>query len=572
MPYANPETSFEAAASHLFRHINDLDVLRKNPLLRSYFASTKKRGSGAVLEGVHAQILTQTDALCEQLAAKGRRGKPRRQRDIVDALCAGEPALETAARLHISRSHYYRERRAICTRVAWGLMRSASSPTTRSTVSDDPLRLLFTRAESLADRGCSYKAVSILEDAYSCISEGFAKSATGLQLAQELTFLGCNDRAAELLARSTVLTEHQGAENIASEWLCDSLALNKARLECQLRRDVDDGCAVEELARRRIAEQRADYATFDVLLFCGVQYRNTGRYREARNMLRHLHEVEQKLPRSFAEQQIALALLTAYCVEDSNDEFGLAERSLKDALELSISTGMVLGALLAMCGLISHEATRGRDDEVYAIAEEALRTASGMDCARFLGDVAVEIVTALLRTRYWRAAKPLVFEVERLVAAGSRSYTLLKQAQGSFLMRTGRHDKARAVLLAAYKSARKLGNRKLEGLILRDRAIALYRSDLENDRADLMKEAVQLIEQYGSAGDLLMTYDLAARLLGDRRSLRLAHQAKVAIVACGEALRSASRQVRDGDSQMPTTSRARRPKPFQALRLPVASG
>jgi hypothetical protein len=72
MPRVNPETSFEASARHLFRHINDLSALSMNPLLRSYFAIAR-RESGSALKEIHAQILMHTDALCEELDAKGLR-------------------------------------------------------------------------------------------------------------------------------------------------------------------------------------------------------------------------------------------------------------------------------------------------------------------------------------------------------------------------------------------------------------------------------------------------------------------------------------------------------------------
>jgi uncharacterized protein (DUF1778 family) len=43
-----------------------------------------------------------------------------------------------------------------------------------------------------------------------------------------------------------------------------------------------------------------------------------------------------------------------------------------------------------------------------------------------------------------------------------------------------------------------------------------------------MREALALVECFGSASDLSATYDAAARVLGDRRSLRLARAAAMA--------------------------------------------
>jgi hypothetical protein len=557
MPRVNPESSFEVSAKHLFRHINDLSALRMNPLLRPYFASAQKESSSALAE-IHAQVLLQTHAVCDELHAKGSQLQARRQREIVAALCAGEVAEDTARRLEISRSHYYRERHEISVRVARAFMLAGQARATRSVVSDDPLRLLFRRAEALRDGGCSYEAVSLLEEAYGSVPEEFAKPAVGLALAEELTFLGRRDRAKELLMRSCDLPA-QWTEDVTSEWLRDSWALNKARLESQLYRDADAGSALEILAKRRGAEGRSDDVTFDAIFLCGEQYRNAGEYGNARNMLRRLRAMDQRLSSSIAKRQIAISLLAAYCGEDSPDEFGLAERSLRDALELSISSGTVVGALLAMSGLIYHQATSGRDDEAYATAHEALRMGKGVDFEGFLGFIVANVVDSLLRTRYWRAANPLLFEAEKLTTTNSLARVMLKQAQGTFLMRIGRRDKACAVMLEAYGAARRLGNRRLEGLILRERAIALSGSHTNVDRAELMREAVQLIEQYGSTGDLLITYDAAARILADRRSLRLARQAKAAVLS-------------GGGSPMPARIRPNQPRQIRALRLPSRSG
>jgi hypothetical protein len=49
MPQANPNRSFEAASRHLFRHINDVDALRSNPLVNTFSLRFKgKRDDNAI--------------------------------------------------------------------------------------------------------------------------------------------------------------------------------------------------------------------------------------------------------------------------------------------------------------------------------------------------------------------------------------------------------------------------------------------------------------------------------------------------------------------------------------------
>jgi len=526
MPRADPERSFEASARHLFRHIADEDALRRNPLLRSYFR-IENGESGGVLAVIRADVLALTDAICDDLRSNGLQLQARRRREIVAALCTGKTVAETTAALRISRSHYYRERQVICSRIARALRATGATRDARLVVRDDALRLLLRRAESLRDGGSSYEAVRALEDGYACVVDELAKSAVGMALAEELVFFGDRKRATELLGRcSHSLPQRSG--NGMSEWLGDTWELNKARLESQLGRDAATASALETLAKRRIAERGTDDSTFDAVFLSGEWYRNVGRYDEARKMLRQLRAMEQPSARGLAKRHIAVALLAGYCGESTADEFELAERSLRDALDSSVASGTVIGALLATSGLMHHEASRGNDDAVYAMAHEALRMARGTDFGGFLGYVAAEIVDAVLLTRYWRAASPLIFEAEKFTVPQTLRHASLKHAQGRYFERLARRDKAREAMREAYAIARKLGNRRLEGLILRDSASLLSGQKRLGQRADLMREAVELVERFGSASDLARTYDAAARVLEDRRILRLARQTHAA--------------------------------------------
>ena len=253
-------------------------------------------------------------------------------------------------------------------------------------------------------------------------------------------------------------------------------------------------------------------------------------------MLNHLRSTDQRFVQAVPKRQIAASLLAAYCVEGCADELGVAQTSMRNAYDLSISSGTLVGALLSMAGLIRLEAGRRNDDSAYAMAHEALRMADGADFGGFLGYVTTEIVAAMLRTRYWRAVDPLIFQAERLTASGTLARASIKHVQGWFLTMTGQRARALEALQQACAIARNLGNRRIEGLILRDHAVALAGTTTE--QVELMREAVTLIERHGSADDLPATYGAAARILRDRRSVRLAHQAETASGDPGPSLRS----------------------------------
>ena len=57
MPHANPERCLESAARHLFRHINDIDALRRNPLVRPFVGTAKERDEVATLRQLQSAII-----------------------------------------------------------------------------------------------------------------------------------------------------------------------------------------------------------------------------------------------------------------------------------------------------------------------------------------------------------------------------------------------------------------------------------------------------------------------------------------------------------------------------------
>jgi hypothetical protein len=88
MPRANPESAFEVAVRHLFRHVRDADALRRNPIVHTFFANTLEVPDGAVLREIHDRILGESATLCDK--PKEPALQARRRHAIIVALCAGE--------------------------------------------------------------------------------------------------------------------------------------------------------------------------------------------------------------------------------------------------------------------------------------------------------------------------------------------------------------------------------------------------------------------------------------------------------------------------------------------------
>ncbi len=571
MPRANPESCFEVAVRHLFRHINDVKALRYNPLVRSLCARAEKEkggGDSAVLSAVHARILMEARAVCEGSAAEGSEMRAHRQHAIVTALCAGEAVPRTLARLGLSRRHYYRERRVICMRVSRALIQTTPGPATHFEVSD-PLRLLLARAEALLDQGFARRAVGLLGKARSDLPDGIARSAVQLRLADAMISLGLAASAQGLLTESRGLADARDASDPTTRWLHDHQLLIAARLAIETGRNADAGPALESLARRRIAEKIISEEALDALVECGNWYCQNGRFRQARNTLAHARDIIQRVSQISAQRKIAVTLLAAHCAEGAIDEFGLEHHWLSEALALSIANGSACGMLEAINGLMGYYVSAGRDDQVYALAKESLCVAQDTEGTRILADVGVEIATMLLRTRYWRTVDPLLFEIEKLAQSGTLRWAILKHLQGTFLMRAGQYKRARAPLVVAYEEARSVNNRRLESIVLRDLAVTLHRIGSVTKGVELMRHAVELAEGHAGAWSLWSTYEAAARLLADRRIVRLARQARVAMSARADVSRGANDHAFDHSDAVSMGPSRQSGGPFPHLTLAI---
>lgn len=534
MPRANPESAFEVAVRHLFRHVRDVDALRRNPLVHTFFANTLEVQDGAVLREIHDRILGESATLCNK--PKEPALQARRRHAIIVALCAGESVPDTIVRLGLSRRHYYRERHAISTDVSRAIMQTTPKAVTGVELGD-PLRLLITRAEGLVDQGFANKAATLLEEAWSCAPDGGTKSALRFELAAALVAGGHTDRAADLLMKAVVSPVEPKAEYV-DDCLRDRQVLAEATLAMEIGRDGEARCTLEQLAKRQLFDDRADETALDTILRCGDWYCGCARFPEARRMLDHARRLYRRLVRPSVRLQIGISLLSANCAEDASNGFSLERHWLKEALTLSISSGSAERALDAISSLIFYYVSVGCDDEAYAYAKYGLAIAKTTEGSRLLEMMGVQIVVMLVRTRHWRSVDTLLFEVEKFALPKSFRWGLLKQAQGSFLTRAGRYRDAQSPLLQAYEIARSVKNRKLEGIVLRERAVALHHIGSITESAALMRDAVEIAEEHRSAYTLWATCEAAARVLPDRRILRLAREAKSALSPRNDDLKS----------------------------------
>jgi tetratricopeptide (TPR) repeat protein len=175
------------------------------------------------------------------------------------------------------------------------------------------LRFLLARSDALIDQGFPLKAACVLEDASATLPEGSAKCAVHSALARALLSSDLPHRASEQLNECIATAATLQDVNALSDWVRDHVTYTKALIA---REKGDHGAAtsdLEKLAKRRIADQRADEEAVATVSDCGVWYGVNGAFDKARVMLNRARRLNRKLPHtvhSLSEEGLRIAKAT----------------------------------------------------------------------------------------------------------------------------------------------------------------------------------------------------------------------------------------------------------------------
>lgn len=526
MPNANPDRSFQSASRHLFRHINDVDALRSNPLLNTFFHRFRgKRDDEAILLELHSKISSLARSAVRAETFKGTKARAGREEQIVAALCAGERWQDTADRLGLSERQYYRERHAICERVSRRLTKEPSAVYAGAEL-NGALRFLLARSEALIDQGFPLKAARVLEETLTTLPEGSEKCAVHSAFARAVLASDLPHRASEVLSECITKAAMLTAVNELGDWVRDHITHTKALVA----RETGDHRAAtsdfEKLAQRLIADQRADEEAVTTVLDCGVWYGVNGAFDKARIMLNQARQLNRKLPHTVPRVEISLMLLAARCADDPDSEISLQCKWLSEAKAYSLAIGSALGAIDAIDGLLYYSSN---NDDIYALSEEGFRIAKATESVLLLQIASNQIIQTMLRTPRWRAVDPLIFEIERFVEPASFQWAMLRRLQGKFLRRAGQPGAAIIALEDALSFLRTADNKGLMALVLHQLALSQHQSGLGADSLDSIRAAVELAEGHSNASSLCAIYETAGRLLKDRRFDRLAREARATL-------------------------------------------
>jgi tetratricopeptide (TPR) repeat protein len=542
MPHANPAKSFDVAVRHLFRHLHDGAALRINPLLKRVSADGFPAPDQFAHE-VRRQVLRAAAQCRSEELGRGFDALAERRYAIIAGLCAGERPENTGNELAISLRQYYRDRQAICAKVARHL--ATEKPISNGITINDPFGLCIRRADALVDHGFSLKAVTLLRDVLRHVQSAEKKVAAYLGETRAHIQYGSLNRALESL---------QAAKRCLKSIASNEGAFTSLHDECELTAvDVclasgDQASArvslsglLKRRSRQRAKNHVADELTLTVLLEGVSLHVMDGRFSPARNLIRDARALISTIEQPRSDFRGFLAVMEAASCEDGARSVDECIVFYDEALRISLSAGSARNALYALWGLMRCHLQIAEENPAFRCFESGVQIARTMEGTKPILSAAIA-GTAMISTRYWRSVWPLLQEVGPFAAPGSLKCAQLRAALGMCLARQGMLTEALECLIAASDVVVSLGNQRAQANVLRERAVVLHSLGRSQEAADMIVAAMELAENGTSVLSLLQTYRAAARILEDRDRPVVGKLAKLADLTQSQRTQSQCRK------------------------------
>jgi len=530
MPRTDPNRSFDVAVRHLFRHLDNIELLRRNPLVRALFGLADDPGTqpgGVTLAKIRSKILDAGRACYAEDLAAGSVARAERQFAIVSALCALQPAARIAADLGISAPQFYRDRRTICDRVTRVLM-GRQSTVNASAYAYDPVRFALSRVSTLVEQGLSVTALAECERIAAQCSDAADKAQTLVAAADTALRLGDAARAEQALRLAREFAASAGQDGADASVLEMTAQLIDYRLAMHIGATQSARDILTKLVREseRLGGPLAD--RHDLQVEIALEQSRLSAYVDdiagSSAAIDRAEEIARRHANAVAAQRVELAVMSAYYAADAMADPGVRLFRLNEALALAISRGSAMGVLFSSIGL-AHQSMAFRDaEQANVYADQALQVAHAMEGMHGLVFTSASLAPVFVQARRWSAVDPLLFELEEHCVPMTDIWMNLKLSQGVMLARSGRNLDALAPLTGAVAGARKLRRRQCETMALREFALASHAAGRPDDAGDFIRAAVKLAESSDDRLELHLTYGAASKILRDPRMSRLASQ------------------------------------------------
>ncbi|HEY2473575.1 MAG TPA: hypothetical protein VGI19_02120 [Candidatus Cybelea sp.] len=531
MPSTDTNACFNVAVKHLFRHLHEPHVLRRNYLVEHFFETASERDA---LERVH-ELVRRGAAYCRDLdVAAGREERALRQHAILIQQCLDQhPIREVAAKLGISYFHCYRQRAEICRRVARYLCEHDDDPVL------DPLPELdefACRMARVAHQAGCLDAAAVYRESDELVRSASSAQQTieALRLSATLALrFGDLSRAERIYDSARALWGRELANDPsrACEIAHACIDLIGAKLS-YYRMSLSQALGIAQRAMARLqplagdAPARVRQLYVESLFELGAAFWNNGEFEkgydrvaEADTQLSRMRSVP---PRFRIRVAIEVWQMRDYLLMSSKSWYPSWQRrrGLTNAFDQAYAAGAFLEAARALLALTEHYAFAGHDDETLKTARLAMTVAGQEPSAGLRSQIAIHLAMMLLWTRHWEQAFSFLPRSQQLDDCDVYHRELAAYFAAERAFRRG-----------AYQDAWNLTKDEdatgYVALSVRKKLIAAataHELERRRDAGVLIEATVPAAKRLASAPILRDTYRIAAKVTGDSRFKREANE------------------------------------------------
>jgi hypothetical protein len=533
------DASFNAAAKHLFRHLHEARALRKNPLVRRFFENPEIGGlpgsrDRAVLARIHELVRRAADEFRDADLAAGDDERALRHHAIVTlGLLQRRSMQEVAASLGLSEGYCYRERAAICRRIAayFHEPEQEDVPALEYLPSLNEFSVIADRTRqfaTLGDAGDAFRACDELVRFASSPEQrvealrisaltalGFGESRRALEAHALARRIAGEDRELPSPVRETI--------RASLDLIAYKLALHFSDSDLALR-NAQSAVAQLEAIRQTAPGTRELYV--EALYELGVARATSGDVEGAYDNIAaaeaNLGHVRLSSSRVRSRIMILLWRLRTHLLTNCRMWYPSQQRvqGLMSAFEQAYAAGLYIEAASALVALGEARAYAGRDDEALRVSRLALLLANQHPNKRMRAQFAIMVAALLGPTRHWRYGFSLLPESNRLDACDTDHRELFSYLCASRALR----DHA---FKDAWNLADATGERSEYAALTVSRrligAAAAHKLERRRDAYALVEAALPAAEKIG-APLMKGAFSVAARVTGEARYERRADE------------------------------------------------
>jgi hypothetical protein len=517
--------TFDSSVKHLFRYLGDFRRLKTNPIARPFFEAARAAGSARparqALSDLRAEVLELAQGFHDEGVEAGNGVRAARQLTIVKLhYFDGVSMQDVAKSLNLSVKHCYRERAAICGRIARALVRREATDVVVTATEDGFYVLLDRLLEHAETSRADLEACEYLQN----LAKNTFQRLAALQAFAVLSMRSGDDAAAEAgYLRAMRLYDEQ-----------------RTRMRPEFRRTAE--ASVSQLASM-IAFYRGqtDYAFAAAKR--SVECLDRGPIERAAYTDRfyvhaHLNFASMLWARGdLARAYVVLCEAAAGCdrlapsapvrikVEGSiwklrsylvlSNPFPLAARigGLLDAKDRALRAGAIFEAIDAMLAVTECYAFGKRDERALESARATLSLATSAHPV-LQKEAAIELGVRLLSTKFWREALQLFPHGGARDALSNYHRSMLSYGTALASYRAGDVEHAWGLTATGAANGTWASLDVRQGLLVAESAYLLGRKAQACEAAEA---ALAAAERLGAAPLLRGAYAVAGRLLGRPR-------------------------------------------------------